>query len=966
MLKSLIKHLVPVIGLLAVPTAFTQTGYYPLPPNTYAQGDVDFRGQSALKVGNLATNTNVVNDPPINPKDYGAIGDGSSHTITQIDITNHIGGNPAYWQWHGKACRRVTDGVVTSGSSTVTSATANFTSADLGLPIRGTGIPIGAVIKTRNSSTSITFTTTFGNATASNSNVTLDIGHYRAGDEWDYVGMQEALFIAYYGQGGTGLVPNWTNNFRYNRPISIPAGNYQINQPVMLYCTTGARIYGTGRTSTILNATSPNTATTIWCDGVLYSTFEGITISCSGGVSSLHSVWLHDSQGQLTQMAGKTTASHACTFKDMYFAGQGRTPILFELNPSLGGNGDMFNFISCAFDFPSPGGQGYTQWGQNSLNNSFYTCDFLTCDFGIKVIGGTVSVYNATFEPDTYSQIKYNGYNVVLGTEDNASSRVCYSRTEGPKQIKCGSGPLHYIENHVAGNATASVPAWTARTAKSLGNMICGTLLKGVGRIYACVQAGNTGTTEPSWNPGLPEPNASRGYGYAYNASMTAGSNIVTLANSAETSFGSGQVGAYMQVFGAGPGGTDLVSTIAGFTNLTHVTLADNASTTVSNVRINYGFPITDGTVKWIMVDYTEADFSSPLGVSMVVDGNQFWYGRIMLGATTLFTNNSYARTDAFSNNRINMWAGAGGVDGGSGAEFHGNWCSLNQGPTGSAWTPSANALNSVFQTLSNPRTRGWRNIFGLWNDTPVFFMAGKSGSPWTEVGFMRGDGTTQPLGDYAYSGTTTSGSPTVTFTGTPNFTTSDIGFRVATANYLPFPDPNIPPDTKIKSINSSTSFEMTKNALTNATFAIAIWGRDSAARNQHLYHDIIHVEGTLGKRVATGTDAKGDDLVFQAGLGTGAGSGGSIRFYTQPAGSTGSTVPDSVQAMSIWNTQRVDFKKACRIAPTTFANAIASPLEGDMMYFTDSNTSTYGATIAGGGANHVLGVYNGTNWIVH
>lgn len=62
---------------------------------------------------------------------------------------------------------------------------------------------------------------------------------------------------------------------------------------------------------------------------------------------------------------------------------------------------------------------------------------------------------------------------------------------------------------------------------------------------------------------------------------------------------------------------------------------------------------------------------------------------------------------------------------------------------------------------------------------------------------------------------------------------------------------------------------------------------------------------------------------------------------------------------MSLSNTVRL------RCFPIVFANVPATPLEGDIMAFTDSNTATWGATIAGGGANHVLGYYNGTVWTV-
>lgn len=48
-----------------------------------------------------------------------------------------------------------------------------------------------------------------------------------------------------------------------------------------------------------------------------------------------------------------------------------------------------------------------------------------------------------------------------------------------------------------------------------------------------------------------------------------------------------------------------------------------------------------------------------------------------------------------------------------------------------------------------------------------------------------------------------------------------------------------------------------------------------------------------------------------------------------------------------------------------TYASRPGSPIEGMLVSITDSNTATWGATIAGGGANHVLAYYNGTNWTV-
>lgn len=53
------------------------------------------------------------------------------------------------------------------------------------------------------------------------------------------------------------------------------------------------------------------------------------------------------------------------------------------------------------------------------------------------------------------------------------------------------------------------------------------------------------------------------------------------------------------------------------------------------------------------------------------------------------------------------------------------------------------------------------------------------------------------------------------------------------------------------------------------------------------------------------------------------------------------------------------------RGAAVAFASLPGTPVEGMLVAVTDSSTATWGATITGGGANHVLAYYNGTNWTV-
>ena len=53
------------------------------------------------------------------------------------------------------------------------------------------------------------------------------------------------------------------------------------------------------------------------------------------------------------------------------------------------------------------------------------------------------------------------------------------------------------------------------------------------------------------------------------------------------------------------------------------------------------------------------------------------------------------------------------------------------------------------------------------------------------------------------------------------------------------------------------------------------------------------------------------------------------------------------------------------KLAGVAFASLPAAPAAGMIAYVTNSNTATWGATIAGGGTNKVLAFYNGTNWTV-
>lgn len=76
-------------------------------------------------------------------------------------------------------------------------------------------------------------------------------------------------------------------------------------------------------------------------------------------------------------------------------------------------------------------------------------------------------------------------------------------------------------------------------------------------------------------------------------------------------------------------------------------------------------------------------------------------------------------------------------------------------------------------------------------------------------------------------------------------------------------------------------------------------------------------------------------------------------------------TVNDTAQTISLTAANGININSVAKLAPLAFAALPASPAEGMMAWVNDSNTAVWGATVAAGGTDKVLVVYNGTNWTV-
>ena len=95
--------------------------------------------------------------------------------------------------------------------------------------------------------------------------------------------------------------------------------------------------------------------------------------------------------------------------------------------------------------------------------------------------------------------------------------------------------------------------------------------------------------------------------------------------------------------------------------------------------------------------------------------------------------------------------------------------------------------------------------------------------------------------------------------------------------------------------------------------------------------------------------------------------SGGAITAYPTVTGdllTDGGSVLGGTGATNI-TTAQFFVDGAQYLQPLTYATLPSSPREGRAALITDSNTSTIGATAAGGGSNRVVVIFNGTSWTV-
>lgn len=438
------------------------------------------------------------------------------------------------------------------------------------------------------------------------------IGQYVAGDEWDYIGLQEAIYAAF--NNGTRQ-PNQSNT-RLNKPLYLPSGNYVVNKAPTMTLVRGGNVSGAGRFATTLTSVFPGPA--FQTNGCWYTQFTGITFT--GNVAHGGAVFELDGNYDGTNKQGV----QGNTFKDCFFNANGKVGFAFALvrNGGNGAQGSENLFLNCHFQSAVVAGVYIS--GYNALQNTFVGGNIQNCLNGIFVQAGSINVDAMGFQNGFQKQIDGDGFDVVFrnSADDHSSIRNC--RTESARLIHVANKHYVVIDNNNVVNGPPS-GEWTAGKTYARGAIVSGrTRGKGNGRLYIALTDGVAGTSEPDW------PVA----GNVTVTTITAGDPEINLAGRAVAE----NYGAL--VTGAGPEGKPFYSMIRKSDKGRWV-LADKPATSVPAATVRFGPVVADGGIKWMHYEFDEV----VAGATVSVTNNTFKWGRTRFDGGAI-AHNSFARAD--------------------------------------------------------------------------------------------------------------------------------------------------------------------------------------------------------------------------------------------------------------------------------------------------------------------------------
>lgn len=287
-------------------------------------------------------------------------------------------------------------------------------------------------------------------------------------------------------------------NPRLNKRLHIPAGIYVFgNDTWLIRKLDSGVIFGDGRLSTVL--TSNNTAMAF--DGCWYSEFSNFSTQCgSAGISSFKL------DGNLPGHPYATFGVQSCTFRDMFFNGNGATYAFTNQLESFGaGQGSEINWWNCFF-FNATEACLFNQ-GFNACDNAIYGGDCqVYSKNGIESANSPISIFGMSFQSTTgYQQIVNGGFDIYMGDSGVGDAAIVTGcRTESMRFLHSGgSGRCHVSAVSSPG---PTVLLWAANTTYPLDSTITvpiGPNFGGddndIGQLFKATTGGVSGATHPVW-----------------------------------------------------------------------------------------------------------------------------------------------------------------------------------------------------------------------------------------------------------------------------------------------------------------------------------------------------------------------------------------------------------------------------------------------------------------------------------
>lgn len=444
----------------AVVAYYNEAATRPPAEGSYTTGQTDAAIQAQLNVGNPATPAALgrlkVSATPTDPASPIAVGDNDPRVPTQAenDALAGTSGSPSS-----------TNRYVTASDSRL----AVVTPKQYGALGDGTGATI-----------------TSADVTAHGAGTQYPwAGTYIAGtDTKDYVGLQEAIYAAFY--NGT-LTPNAANT-RLNKPLHL-SGHYKVNKAPTIIQLKSGRIYGDGKLSTIIETTADVAALNF--NGLWYTEVSGLYLKA--GAARTYAVLEIDGNYD----GSNTQGVQGNYLHDLFIDANNNAPYASALCRQGGGSGQCSENVFENVHWQGSTNIGFYGRGSNQLQNTIIGGNFQGYYTGIFLDGGSINIYSTGFQSTKqYAQIANSGYDIDASSFTAGDSVIVDGcRTESLRFYKGGAQrPII--------RGLAHVPALTSRTnstALALDTVTSGVTAAGNKKLYRVTTAGTTGGSTPIW-----------------------------------------------------------------------------------------------------------------------------------------------------------------------------------------------------------------------------------------------------------------------------------------------------------------------------------------------------------------------------------------------------------------------------------------------------------------------------------